>query len=51
MKSSLFDQLCRIFVFWLAWLILIASIDWIDFHVCIKPAGHCKIIDPTEVEK
>lgn len=29
---------------------LIAALDVIDFHVCIKDAGHCKIIDPTKFD-
>jgi hypothetical protein len=34
------------------WLTLFAALDLIDFHLCIKAAGHCKIIDPTvEVSK
>lgn len=28
-------------------LFLLASADVIDFHICLKAPGHCKIIDPT----
>lgn len=47
MTRETFDRLCRYFVGIVAWLVLVASLDFIDFHVCIKGAGHCKIIDPT----
>lgn len=39
---------CSTFVFYLIALSILAMLDVIDFHVCIKDAGHCKIIDPTK---
>lgn len=36
---------------WIGWPVVLlwalARVDVIDFHVCIKAPGHCKIIDPT----
>lgn len=46
--DSLFSKIARVFlgVFIVLWVL--AVFDIIDFHVCIKNAGHCKIIDPME---
>lgn len=41
---------CVWFTGWVAVLAIIGTLDVIDFHVCIKNAGHCKIIDPTKFE-
>lgn len=49
MKPKLVE-FCCLFTAYVAALIVLASLDLMDFHVCIKPAGHCKIIDPTEVK-
>jgi hypothetical protein len=47
-SRTAFDRICRLIVFWLACLTLLGACNVIDFHVCIKPTGHCKIIDPTK---
>jgi hypothetical protein len=48
--KGLFKRACVYFTLWLAWLILLASLDIIDFHICVAGPGHCKIIDPTTHE-
>lgn len=40
-------EFCVSFTCWVAIMILLGALNFIDFHVCIKNAGHCKIIDPT----
>jgi hypothetical protein len=46
--DDLWTKVGRAVLYWLVVLWVLAMLDIIDFHVCIKDAGHCKIIDPTE---
>lgn len=43
---SAFEKVCMWIGAAFIALTLAASINAIDFHICIKAAGHCKIVDP-----
>jgi hypothetical protein len=45
--DDVWTKCARLFLGLFVWLWVLAVLDIIDFHVCIKDAGHCKIIDPT----
>lgn len=50
MMIEAYGHICIYLVTWTIGLIFLAAIDVLDFHVCIKDAGHCKIIDPTKFD-